>query len=239
MSAPVRAVIADDEPLVRDALRDVLGGEPDVELVGECGNGLEALRLAEELRPDLLFLDIQMPGLTGLELAQVLARFKTPPPIVFVTAHEEHAVDAFELRAVDYVLKPVRPERLAEAVRRVVEGAGNAPADDDEQIPVERGGVTRFLNRSDIRYVEAQGDYARLHTADGSHLLRRPLTQLEEEWGPAGFVRIHRSLLVALAHVDEVRMEGGRCTVVVGDADLVVSRRHTPQLRELLTRSRK
>jgi len=99
--------------------------------------------------------------------------------------------------------------------------------------------VTRFLNRSDIRYVEAQGDYARLHTADGSHLLRRPLTQLEEEWGPAGFVRIHRSLLVALAHVDEVRMEGGRCTVVVGDADLVVSRRHTPQLRELLTRSRR
>ena len=204
-----------------------------------CDSATEALRLLQDLEVDAIFLDVQMPGLTGLELAQVLARFKTPPPIVFVTAHEEHAVDAFELRAVDYVLKPVRPERLAEAVRRVVEGAGHAPAGDDEQIPVERGGVTRFLNRSDIRYVEAQGDYARLHTADGSHLLRRPLTQLEEEWGPAGFVRIHRSLLVALAHVDEVRMEGGRCTVVVGDADLVVSRRHTPQLRELLTRSRK
>ena len=121
----------------------------------------------------------------------------------------------------------------------MVEGTGHAPAGDDEQIPVERGGVTRFLNRSDIRYVEAHGDYARLHTSDDSHLLRRPLSQLEEEWGPAGFVRIHRSLLVALAHVDEVRMDGGRCTVVVGDAHLMVSRRHTPQLRELLTRSRK
>ncbi len=235
----LKVLVIDDERPALDELSWLLSQDPRVHDVLTCDSATEALRLLQDLEVDAIFLDVQMPGLTGLELAQVLARFKNPPPIVFVTAHEEHAVDAFELRAVDYVLKPVRPERLAEAVRRVVEGAGHAPAGDDEQIPVERGGVTRFLNRSDIRYVEAQGDYARLHTADGSHLLRRPLTQLEEEWGPAGFVRIHRSLLVALAHVDEVRMEGGRCTVVVGDADLVVSRRHTPQLRELLTRSRR
>ena len=235
----LKVLVIDDERPALDELSWLLSRDPRVHDVLTCDSATEALRLLQDLEVDAIFLDVQMPGLTGLELAQVLARFKTPPPIVFVTAHEEHAVDAFELRAVDYVLKPVRPERLAEAVRRVVEGAGHAPAGDDEQIPVERGGVTRFVNRSDIRYVEAQGDYARLHTADGSHLLRRPLTQLEEEWGPAGFVRIHRSLLVALAHVDEVRMEGGRCTVVVGEADLVVSRRHTPQLRELLTRSRK
>ena len=242
MSTPptaLKVLVIDDERPALDELSWLLSRDPRVHDVLTCDSATEALRLLQDLEVDAIFLDVQMPGLTGLELAQVLARFKTPPPIVFVTAHEEHAVDAFELRAVDYVLKPVRAERLAEAVRRVVEGAGHAPAGDDEQIPVERGGVTRFVNRSDIRYVEAQGDYARLHTADGSHLLRRPLTQLEEEWGPAGFVRIHRSLLVALAHVDEVRMEGGRCTVVVGDADLVVSRRHTPQLRELLTRSRK
>ena len=237
--SPLKVLVIDDERPALDELSWLLSQDPRVHDVLTCDSATEALRLLQDLEVDAIFLDVQMPGLTGLELAQVLARFKTPPPIVFVTAHEEHAVDAFELRAVDYVLKPVRPERLAEAVRRVVEGAGHTPAGDDEQIPVERGGVTRFLNRSDIRYVEAQGDYARLHTADGSHLLRRPLTQLEDEWGPAGFVRIHRSLLVALAHVDEVRMEGGRCTVVVGDADLVVSRRHTPQLRELLTRSRK
>ena len=235
----LKVLVIDDERPALDELAWLLSRDARVHDVLTCDSATEALRLLQDLEVGAIFLDVQMPGLSGLELAQVLARFKTPPPIVFVTAHEEHAVDAFELRAVDYVLKPVRPERLAEAVRRVVEGAGHAPSGDDEQIPVERGGVTRFLNRSDIRYVEAQGDYARLHTADGSHLLRRPLTQLEEEWGPAGFVRIHRSLLVALAHVDEVRMEGGRCTVVVGDADLVVSRRHTPQLRELLTRSRR
>jgi len=241
MSTPpaLKVLVIDDERPALDELSWLLSRDPRVGDVLTCDSATEALRLLQDLEVDAIFLDVHMPGLTGLELAQVLARFKAPPPVVFVTAHEEHAVDAFELRAVDYVLKPVRPERLAEAVRRVVEGAANAPAGDDEQIPVELGGVTRFLNRSDIRYVEAQGDYARLHTAEGSHLLRRPLTQLEEEWGPAGFVRIHRSLLVALAHVDEVRMEGGRCTVVVGDADLVVSRRHTPELRELLTRSRK
>jgi DNA-binding LytR/AlgR family response regulator len=146
-------------------------------------------------------------------------------------------VDAFDLRAVDYVLKPVRAERLAEAVRRVVEGSEGTRVSSDEQVPVERGGVTRFVNRSDILYVEAQGDYARLHTATGSHLLRTPLSTLEVEWGPAGFVRIHRSLLVSLAHVAEVRMDSGRCTVLVGGSDgteLGVSRRHTRELRDLL-----
>ena len=134
----------------------------------------EALRVLQAEEVDAVFLDIQMPGLTGLDLAQVLSRFKSPPPVVFVTAHEEHAVAAFELRAVDYVLKPVREERLAEAVRRVVEAGGPAPSG-DVQIPVERGGVTRFISRSEITHVEAQGDYARLHTADGSHLVRTPL----------------------------------------------------------------
>ena len=191
---------------------------------------------AGELEVDAVFLDIQMPGLTGLELAQVLARFKAPPPVVFVTAHEEHAVEAFDLHAVDYVLKPVREERLAEAVRRVVEESGRAPALGDKQIPVERGGVTRFVSLSDITHVEAQGDYARLHTADDSHLLRRPLSTLEHEWAPAGFVRIHRSLLVSIAHVDGVRMDAGRCTVSVAGQELMVSRRHTRELRDLLTR---
>jgi DNA-binding LytR/AlgR family response regulator len=235
----LRVLVIDDERPALDELSWLLSRDSRVQGVLTCDSATEALRLLQDLEVDAIFLDVQMPGLTGLELAQVLSRFRTPPPVVFVTAHEEHAVDAFELRAVDYVLKPVRAERLAEAVRRVVEGAGQGASGDDEQVPVERGGVTRFLNRSDITYVEAHGDYARLHTADGTHLLRTPLTQLEQDWGPAGFVRIHRSLLVALAHIDEVRMESGRCTVVVGGTDLTVSRRHTPELRELLTRSRR
>jgi len=110
---------------------------------------------------------------------------------------------------------------------------------EDETIPIELAGVTRFVQRSEIRYASAQGDYARLHTATESHLVRSPLTTLEEEWASAGFVRIHRSLLVSLSHVAEVRMDGGRCTVVVGPrVHLGVSRRHTRELRELLLASR-
>ena len=232
-------LVIDDERPALDELTYLLGQDPRVRAVLGSDSATEALRTLQETDVDAVFLDIQMPGLSGLDLAQVLSRFKRPPPVVFVTAHEEHAVDAFELRAVDYVLKPVRADRLAEAVRRVVEGTARPQASGDVQVPVERGGVTRFVDRSAIAYVEAQGDYARLHTAEGSHLLRTPLSVLEEEWGPAGFVRIHRSLLVALAHIDEVRMESGRCTVRVAGRDLVVSRRHTRELRELLTRSRR
>lgn len=231
----LRVLVIDDERPALDELAFLLDRDPRVADIHTTDTATDGLRLLQDLQVDALFLDIQMPGLTGLELAQVLSRFRHPPPVVFVTAHEGHAVEAFDLRAVDYVLKPVREERLAEAVRRVL-AAGGRPTDSDEQIPVERGGVTRFINRSDIRYVEAQGDYARLHTADDSYLLRTPLSTLEEEWASAGFVRIHRSSLVALGHVDEVRMESGRCTVRVSGSVLQVSRRHTRALREMLTR---
>jgi DNA-binding LytR/AlgR family response regulator len=238
----LRVLVVDDERPALDELQYLLEQDGRVGEVVACDSATEALRTLHEREVDAVFLDIQMPGLTGLELAQVLRRFRRPPPVVFVTAHEAHAVDAFDLRAVDYVLKPVRAERLAEAVGRVIEGGDRAPAPvEDVQIPVELGGVTRFVDRSAVTHVEAQGDYARLHTVDGgSHLIRVPLTTLEEEWADAGFVRIHRSLLVSLAHVTEIRMESGRCTVAVGtreaSTDLQVSRRHTRDLRELLGR---
>ena len=234
----LRALVVDDERPALDELRYLLERDDRVGEVLTSDSATDGLRLLRECDVDVVFLDIQMPGLTGLELAQVLSRFKRPPAIVFVTAHEQHAVDAFDVHAVDYVLKPVRAERLAEAVRRVV-GAEPQPAR-DMQVAVERGGVTRFVSRSDITHVEAHGDYARLHTAGDSHLVRTPLTVLEEDWADAGFVRIHRSLLVSLAHVREVRTDGGRCAVVVGDppVELVVSRRHTRELRELLLQSR-
>ncbi len=229
----LQVLVIDDERPSLDELSYLLQRDPRIGEVLTCDSAAEGLRVLHEIDVDCVFLDIQMPGLTGLDLAQVLSRFKSPPPIVFVTAHEAHAVEAFELRAVDYVLKPVRADRLAEAVRRVVDG-GERVDGGDTQIPVERGGVTRFVSRSDITYVEAQGDYARLHTDTGSHLVRMPLSTLEDEWGPAGFVRIHRSLLVSLTHVAEIRMDSGRCTVLVGGTELSVSRRHTRELRELL-----
>jgi DNA-binding LytR/AlgR family response regulator len=236
----LRALVVDDERPALDELAYLLAHDDRIGEVLTSDSATDGLRILQDCDVDVLFLDIQMPGLTGLELAQVLARFRVPPPIVFVTAHEEHAVDAFDVRAVDYVLKPVRADRLAEAVRRVVEGGDRATTRDDTRVAVERSGVTRFLHRSAITHVEAHGDYARLHTADGSHLVRSPLTALEQEWAGAGFVRIHRSLLVSLAHVREVRMDGGRCTVVVGDlaTELGVSRRHTRELRELLLQNR-
>jgi DNA-binding LytR/AlgR family response regulator len=233
----LRVLVVDDERPALDELGWLLDRDDRVGGVLTTDSAAEALRLLKEEPVDAVFADIAMPGLTGLELAGVLAQFKNPPPVVFVTAHDEHAVDAFELNAVDYVLKPVREDRLAEAVRRIVESPGSPPTGDQgDQIAVELGGVTRFVSRSEVRYVEAQGDYARLHTADTSHLLRVPLTALEEQWREAGFVRIHRSLLVALAHIEEVRMESGRCTVLVAGEQLVVSRRHTRKLRDLLVR---
>ncbi len=238
MSQPLTALVIDDERPALDELGFLLGHDDRIGEVLRCDSATEALRLLQDREVDVVFLDIQMPGLSGLDLAQVLARFRVPPPVVFVTAHEQHALEAFDLNAVDYVLKPVRAERLAEAVRRVLDASARAPGTADEQIPVERGGVTRFVPRSEIRYVEAQGDYARLHTRTDSHLLRTPLSALEEQWADAGFVRIHRSLLVALDHVDELHVESGKCSVVVGDAVLQVSRRHTPRLRELLAAPR-
>ncbi|HSE09142.1 MAG TPA: LytTR family DNA-binding domain-containing protein [Nocardioidaceae bacterium] len=234
--ALMRVLVVDDERPALDELTWLLGHDPRIGDVLATDSAAEALRVLQEQTVDAVFMDIRMPGLTGIDLARVLSRFKERPPVVFVTAYDEHAVDAFDLNAVDYVLKPVRGDRLAEAVRRVVEArAATTPADEDT-IAVELGGRTRFISRSDVRYVEAHGDYARLHTASESHLVRVPLTSLEEQWREAGFVRIHRSLLVALAHVEEVRMDSGRCTVLVGGCELAVSRRHTRELRDLLVR---
>jgi len=238
---PLRALIVDDETPALSELAWLLGQDVRIGRIRTADSGAQALKALESEPVDVLFCDISMPGLDGLDLARVLARFSHRPHLIFVTAYDQHAIEAFDLQAVDYVLKPVRADRLAEAVRRVVEAgrpvdppvAGPAA---DETIAVELGGVTRFVQRSAVLYVEAQGDYARLHTATGSHLIRIPLSTLEERWATAGFIRIHRSTLVALPHVDEVLMDAGRFHVRLGGRTLQVSRRHTRQLRDLLVR---
>ncbi|KQU65574.1 LytR family transcriptional regulator [Phycicoccus sp. Root101] len=240
----LRALVVDDEVPALEELSWLLRQDDRIAEVRTAGSGAEALRALETGDIDVVFSDISMPGLDGMDLARVIARFTQRPQVVFVTAHDQHAVDAFAVDAVDYVMKPVRPDRLAEAVRRVVasvESTGSDPApppvgDQDETIPVELAGVTRFITRSQIRYAQAQGDYARLHTPAGSHLVRIPLSTLEERWAAAGFVRIHRSTLVSLRHVKEVRMEHGRCSVVLDEVELQVSRRHTRELRDRLLR---
>jgi DNA-binding LytR/AlgR family response regulator len=264
------ALVVDDELPALSDLGYLLGRDERVAEVITASSGTEALQVLDGRDVDVVFSDISMPGLDGMALARVISRFSVRPQIVFVTAHDEHAVDAFALAATDYVMKPVRAERLSEAIRRVVvaqterpgggvgvEGGAQGAADGtngahgrsgtsgpdaapppvtDETIPVELGGVTRFITRSQIRYAQAHGDYARLHTETGSHLVRVPLSVLEERWADAGFVRIHRSTLVALPHVSEVRMDHGRCSVIVGRIELQVSRRHTKHLRDTLLR---
>ena len=230
----------DDEPPALDELAFLLRADPRVAHVRTAPDAVTALQELESAPVDAVFLDIRMPGLSGLDLAKVLARFSTAPAVVFVTAHEGAAVDAFALRAVDYLLKPVRSDRLSDALDRITPAA-LVPEQDEDTIPVELGGVTRFITISDVRFVEAQGDYARLHTATGSHLVRIPMATLEQRWAARGFVRVHRSFLVATSHITELRVEtGGGHAVRVGPGaegvTIPVSRRHTRELKDRLVR---
>lgn len=252
----MRALVVDDEPPALSELAYLLERDGRFSAVTPVASGTDALRALEAGPVDVVFSDISMPGLDGMELARVIARFADRPQIVFVTAHDEHAVDAFEVHATDYVMKPVSPARLAQAVDRVVAGrrveeetdrvpapeqpvtgpagAAAAPGPPDERIAVELGGVTRFVQRSAVRYVRAQGDYVRLFTATGSHLLRTPLATLEDRWADAGFVRIHRSTLVGLTHVAELRQGHGKLSLVLAPdgTELPVARRHVREVRE-------
>ncbi|WP_245933936.1 LytR/AlgR family response regulator transcription factor [Branchiibius hedensis] len=237
---PLRVLVVDDEAPARDELVHLLAADDRIGRVHVAPSGSEALRTLEAEEIDVVFSDVSMPGLDGMDLTRVIARFAQRPQVVLVTAHQQYAVDAFALQVADYLMKPVRAERLAEAVRRV-SGSRTLPdsdgsAADEETIAVERGGVTRFIRRDDIRYVHAQGDYARLHTDSGTHLVRIPLATLEQRWEAAGFIRIHRSILVATKFVGQVRMRDGHCTVVVDGEELSVSRRHTRALRDRLLR---
>ncbi|MGW4482751.1 LytR/AlgR family response regulator transcription factor [Amycolatopsis sp. NPDC004368] len=252
----------DDELKGLDELTHGLSNNPYIHRVFKASDASDALRLFSHDDPELVarraqglptvdavFADIDMPGLSGMEMSRVIAAMNPSPILVFVTGHAEEAVNAFDLGAVDYVLKPFQRDRLDRSVSRVREklAAAVAPAqggprggepvkNDDEVIPVELAGTTKLIPRSSVRWVEAQGDYARLFTTEGSHLVRIPLAQLEERWEKAGFVRIHRSFLVALPLITELRMGQGGYQVVIGNEEKVlpVSRRHTRALKDRL-----
>jgi DNA-binding LytR/AlgR family response regulator len=242
---PLKILAVDDEPPALEDLTYLLRGDRRVGPVLTAGSSDAALRLLEDASVDAVFLDIRMPGLDGLDLVRVLSRFAHPPAVVFVTAYEDFAVDAFALKACDYLLKPVGRERLAEAVRRVAELTdGGDPPDQPpgaaspdrsaERIPVDLGGVTRFLLRDEVAYAEAQGDYVRLYAGGDAPLVRISLAVLEERWVPHGFLRIHRRYLVSLRHVEELRSDAGHWTVRVAGCQLPVSRRHSRELRDRL-----
>lgn len=246
--AALRVLAVDDVPAALDDLCGMLREAPEVAEVAAAGDTVAALKRLQSEEFDAVFLDIAMPGLDGLEFASLLKKLARPPAIVFVTAYDQHAVAAFGIGAVDYLLKPVRAERLADALARVsrivsTEKAGKTPQrqpapDALAALPVESGGRTRYVRRQDVRYVEAHGDYVRLHTHSGVHLVRMPISRLEEYWANAGFVRTHRGFLVALSAVRELRSDSvGGLLAHTDLGDVPVSRRHARHLREHLLRA--
>lgn len=231
----INVLVADDELPAVAELAFLLGRDPRIGQIHRASSGAEALELLEENTVDAVFLDIHMPGLSGLELAEVIGKRTSPPVVVFVTADDDRALEAFELAAVDYLLKPLRTERLTRTVDRVVELVAHpAAVDEVELITVDQGGISRIIRLDEVKFVQAQGDYARLHTAEASYLIRVPLSDLEQRWADSGFIRIHRSYLVCMGFVTALKLSAAKPTVSVGNAVLPVSRRHVPVLRERL-----
>jgi two-component system, LytTR family, response regulator len=221
-AASVRTLIVDDEPIARRRLRALLADEPDIALIGEAANGTEAVRSIASDRPDLVLLDVQMPGLDGFEVLRATAAIHQPF-VVFITAHDEHAIRAFEVQAVDYLLKPVIEARFREAVRRAVtrlrerpraevarelaqllERVAAAPGK-PARIPIKHDGRVTFVRVDDIDWVEADGDFVRLHLARETHTLRETMAQIVEKLPADRFLRIHRSLIVNSDRVREVQ----------------------------------
>jgi len=228
----IHAVVADDEVLARQKLRQLLRDDRDIEIVGESATALETIELVRAARPELLFLDIHMPGMDGFDvMGELSSHTETQVPhVIFTTAYDQYAVRAFEVHAVDYLLKPFTSERLRTAIQRVREqsqlrqqapaaangGAASASLYTNRIVFKSRGRIL-FLPVSDIRWIGAEGNYVRLCTATESHLLRETMARLEERLDPRGFLRVHRSFIVNLQYVKEVRREANGDSVVIMD----------------------
>ena len=259
---PLRAVVADDEPLGRRGIVARLAGSSDVSVVAQCRNGREAIEAVTAHRPDLLFLDVQMPGLDGFDVVDALPA-EGRPHVIFVTAYDRHAVRAFEVRALDYLVKPIDDARFEDALRRAAaairqhrdgaparrrggdETAGEAGASPAPRAgppalancwPVRERGKVHFVRHSEIDRVEAEGDYVRLHVASRSWLVRETMSAAERRLGGRRFLRIHRSKIVNADRIRELRsLDNGDCTVVMQDgAELRLSRTYRDALTRLI-----
>lgn len=233
----IRALVVDDEQPARDELRHLLSAHGDVAVVGEAASADAALAAARSARPDVVFLDVELPGATGLAAAPLLRDRGAPPAVVFVTAHERYAVDAFAVEAFDYLLKPVDPERLDRVLERLRERSSETQAAPARVPVVGPGGRELLLDPAEIHYVQAEGDYSRVHTHDRSYLSTASLGTLEERLGPP-FARVHRSHLVNLGKVAAVRRSSpDRLRLQLADAgrtELDVARRQSRLVRERL-----
>lgn len=243
----MKVLIVDDEAPARDRLRSLLLETGEHEIAGEAGNGQEALDIAAKTRPDVVLLDIRMPGLDGIETAHHLNRSDTPPAIVFATAYDEYAIDAFEANAIGYVLKPVRREKLEQALRQAARLTGDELRDVGRQSGVSEqrrhicariGDELKLIPLKDVLYFVADQKYVSVVHGDRRDLIDDSLKSLEQEFGDK-FVRIHRGVLVALAAVDVLKKDDdGRTRVKLGKLadheELVVSRRHLADVKRRL-----
>ncbi|HEU4510077.1 MAG TPA: response regulator [Pyrinomonadaceae bacterium] len=218
----IRALVVDDEPLAREMIREMLADDPDVEIVGECANGREAVESIASLTPDLVFLDIQMPELGGFEVLESLDR-QTTPYIIFVTAYDQYAVRAFEVHAFDYLLKPFDHERFDAAWQRVKSQITRDQSGDRERhilalleelksgprylerLVIKTGGRVFFLNVQDVYCIESEGNYVRVYDNQKGYLLRETISSLEEQLDPRQFRRIHRSAIVKIDRIKEMQ----------------------------------
>jgi two-component system, LytTR family, response regulator len=251
LSAPLRVIIVDDEPIARQRVRRLLAREEGVEIVAECATGGEAVSAVETHSPDLLLLDVQMPELDGFGVLAALPP-DTLPLVIFVTAHDEHALRAFDVHAVDYVLKPIEPDRLHAAVMRARRTHAHAEAAEQharlrglldalaaatpprvdvsapaaERFLVKADGRMFFVNFGDVDWIEADGNYVRLHVGAASHMIRETIAAVERALPVSRFARIHRSAIVNLDRVAEMRQwsSGDYIVVLTTGARLKLSR---------------
>jgi two-component system LytT family response regulator len=246
----IHTVLADDEVLARQKLRQLLREEPEIDVVGEGMTASETIDLVRATKPQLLFLDIQMPGMDGFDIATELCSSKTAPPphIIFTTAHDQYALRAFEIHALDYLLKPFTRERLSFAVERARKEIllANQPSNGSigpnghrytNRIVFKSRGRIIFLPVSDIRWISAEENYVRISTQNETHLLRETMARLEEKLDPEMFLRVHRSSIVNLQHVKEVRTEadGDYAVVLVNGEKLTMSRGYRSRINGWLT----
>jgi two-component system LytT family response regulator len=245
----LRVLIVDDEAPARGLLREYLAAHPGVEVVGECANGFEAVKVIGELAPDVVFLDIQMPKLDGFEVLDLLER---PPAVVFVTAYDEYALKAFEVHAVDYVLKPVTRERLAAALAQVrarqgpsttpapsaatLAAAARPPGQHVERLLVKDGPNVHVIPAGQVDWIEAQDDYVGIHAGGKTHLKPQPLAEVAAGLDPARFVRVHRSYVLNLERLARLELyaKDSYVAVLKDGHQIPVSRSGHARLKELL-----
>jgi two-component system LytT family response regulator len=252
----IRTLVVDDEPLARERLMGLLAGEPDIEAIGQCRDGEEAVRAIVEHSPDLVFLDVQMPAMNGFEVIEAVGSERMPL-VIFVTAYDQHALRAFQVRALDYVLKPFDRERFQEALQRARAHIQRDETGDlgrrllalvkdlrrdqpkTDRLVVKSGGRLFFLRTDEIDWIEAAGNYVRLHVGTTSHLLRETMNAIEGRLDPEKFFRIHRSRIVNMERIQEMQpwLNGEYAVLLRTGTRLTLSRGYREKLQERLART--